>query len=41
MEFGAGHFGVTGRYSYLKDIAIDYAFIIHFINQNQNQNQVD
>jgi len=30
-EMGAGHFGQTGRYDYLKEIAAQYAFIIHFL----------
>jgi oligopeptidase B len=27
-KMGSGHFGSTGRYAYIKEIAQDYAFVI-------------
>ena len=27
-KMGSGHFGASGRYSYYKEVAADYAFII-------------
>jgi oligopeptidase B len=27
-KMGSGHFGTSGRYGYLKEIAMDYAFVI-------------
>jgi len=30
-DMGAGHFGTTGRYSYLKDVAYEYSFIVHYL----------
>jgi oligopeptidase B len=27
-QMGAGHFGASGRYEYLKEVAFDYAFIL-------------
>jgi oligopeptidase B len=27
-KMGSGHFGASGRYSYYKEVAADYAFVI-------------
>jgi oligopeptidase B len=32
---GAGHFSSSGRYDYLKDIALEYAFILDVLGIKQ------
>jgi oligopeptidase B len=34
-KMGSGHFGASGRYSYIKEIADDYAFVISRMKQYQ------
>ncbi|KAI8054395.1 prolyl oligopeptidase [Syncephalis plumigaleata] len=34
-KMGSGHFGASGRYDYLKDTAIDYAYVITTIEQSR------
>ena len=36
-KMGSGHFGASGRYDYLKEIAADYSFIINRIENQMNQ----
>lgn len=33
INLGAGHFGVSGRYLYLFERALEVAFVIHFLNK--------
>jgi oligopeptidase B len=35
-NMGAGHAGKSGRYDYLKDIALTYAFLFHALKQTKN-----
>lgn len=36
-KMGSGHFGSTGRYAYIKEIAQDYAFVIDRIQEKRSK----
>jgi oligopeptidase B len=36
-KMGSGHFGSSGRYTYLKEAAADYAFIVDRIARKQSE----
>jgi oligopeptidase B len=37
-NLAAGHGGASGRYDYLKEIALDYAFLLQELNAIEAQN---
>lgn len=37
-KMGSGHFGSTGRYAYIKEIAMDYAFVIKHLLEAEAKN---
>ena len=36
-KMGSGHFGSTGRYAYIKEIAQDYAFVVDRIADKKSK----
>ncbi|ORX85156.1 peptidase S9A prolyl oligopeptidase domain protein beta-propeller [Basidiobolus meristosporus CBS 931.73] len=38
-SMGSGHFGLSGRYDYLKDKALEYAFVIHYAGRESGITQ--